>query len=199
MKHWPWRTILTVVGSVLVIVGVVPLAYLLWYASVHKFQPLSMPLPFKQGHYTSPVFKTDLDGPYVIQMEFSDPSGQSRGLNQEAILDLDWKVVDSNGATLQRGFQNTTVRWANGVNLGEYLPKRGDAQQLIIDITQDLAEPEGSRVTVEVNSRDDPEGRAFAYYYAARWALIAAVPGLILLVSVFIFRITTRDRCAKTP
>ncbi len=132
MKLWPWRRILTVVGSLLAIAGVAPLAYILWYASVHKFQPVSMPLPFEHGHYTSTVFKTDLDEPYVIQMEFSDPSGQSRGLNQEAILDLDWKVVDSNGATLKRGFQNTTVRWANGVNLGQYLPtKRGDAQQLI--------------------------------------------------------------------
>ncbi len=199
MKHWPWRTILTVVGSVLVIVGVAPMAYILWYASVHRSQPLSMPLPFKQGHYTSPVFKTDLDEPYVIQIEFSSPTGRSIDLNQEAILDMDWRVVDSTGATLQRGFQNTTVRWANDVGLGEYRPKRGAAQQLIIDLNQDLVEPEGSHVTVEVNSTDDPEGRAFAFYFAARWALIAAVPGLILLVSVFIFRITTRGRSAKTP
>jgi hypothetical protein len=199
MRHWPLPKIMMVLGSLLMVVGIIPLAYLLWYVNNHNFQPLSMSLPFEHGHYTSAVFKTDLDESYVIQVEFSSPTGRSIDLNQEAILDLDWKLVDSTGATLQRGFQNTTMRGANGVNLAEYRPKRGDAQQLVIELNQDLAEPEGSHVTVEVNSTEDPEGRAFAYYYAVRWALIAAVPGLILLVSAFVIRTTTRDTFARTP
>jgi hypothetical protein len=145
------------------------------------------------------VFKTDLDEPYVIQMRFLAPSGQSRDLNPNAILDLDWRVVDANGAMLQGGFQKSATSWANAVNLGVYRPKRGEAQRLIIELNQDLVEPEGTHVILEVNSTEDPEGKAFAYCYVLIWSVIVAFPGLILLVLLFTFRYSPRGMSARIP
>jgi hypothetical protein len=74
MKQRPWRRILAIVSSVLIVVGASPLVCLYWFASTHNFQPLSMDLPLKQGEYTSAVFKTDLDENYMIQIELADPT-----------------------------------------------------------------------------------------------------------------------------
>lgn len=187
MKKWPWRKIFAILAVVLIVVGVAPLAILLWHGSTHNFQPLSMQLPLKQGEYTSPIFKTDLDESYMVQLELLDSTNRGIGLNPAAILDLDWKIVGAtNGELIQQGAQNSAVSLANSVNLGEYHPKRGLRQKMIIDVHQDIAEPTGSKVTLEVNSTEEPEGMAFGFALSLRWALFVAGPGvLILLVLLF--------------
>ena len=57
MKKWPWRRILTILGVVLIVVGLAPLAALLWDASTHNYRPLSMDFPLNAGQYTSPEFE----------------------------------------------------------------------------------------------------------------------------------------------
>jgi hypothetical protein len=184
----PRYRIVVALGLLLIVVGIGPLAYLLWFRSAHNFQPLSMQVPLKQGEYTSPVFKTDLDEPYMIQMGFADSSQRGIGLNRNAVLDLDWKIIDANGTVIQQGTQNTRLSWANSVNLGEYHPKRGLAQRLNIDLHHDIDEPEGSHVTLEVNSTEDPEGMAFGSYMFLGWAFIVAGLGVILLAFLLIRR-----------
>ncbi len=77
MKKWPWRRIITIVACALVLVGVAPITYLLWFGYTTNWTPLTMPLPLKVGSYTSPSFKTSLhdkDKPYwlvVVADEFT--------------------------------------------------------------------------------------------------------------------------------
>jgi hypothetical protein len=198
MKQRPWRRILTIVAGVLIVVGAAPLAYVYWFTSAHNFQPLSMELPLKQGEYTSAVFKTDLDENYMVQVELADPTRRAIGLNKDAILDLDWKIVDASGTALQQGAQNTLLRGANGVNLGEYHPKRGERQKLIVNLHRDIEEPEGSRVTLEVNSTEDPEGMAIGAYIAFWWACIVAGSGAILLLVLLVLQVVQKSSQDKS-
>ena len=198
MKKWPWRRIPIALALLLIAVGVTPIALLLWFRRAHNFQPLSMPVPLKQGKYTSAIFRTDLDEPYMIQLEFSDSSHRSMGLNPDAVLDLDWKIVDANGTMIQQGAQNTRLSWANSVNLAEYHPKRGAAQQLIFSLHRDIVEPQGSNVTLEINSTEDPEGMAIGYYMFLWWAIVVAGSGSILLAILLIRRRAAPERRAKT-
>jgi hypothetical protein len=198
MKQWLRRRTLVIVAGVLIVVGAAPLAFLYWFASTHNFQPLSMALPLKQGEYTSAVFKTDLDENYMVQIELADPNRQAIGLNENAFLDLDWKIVDAGGTVLQQGTENTLLRGANNVNLGEYRPKRGERQKLIVDVHREIEEPEGSRVTLEVNSTEDPEGRAIGAYVFAWWAGIIAGPGAILPLVLLVLRMVRKSPQQKS-
>jgi hypothetical protein len=192
MKRWPWRRILTVVAGVLIVVGAAPQAFLYWFASMHNFQPLSMELPLKQGEYTSAEFKTDLDENYMVQIVLADPTERAIGLNENAVLDLDWKIVNAGGAVIRQGTENTLLRIANSVNLGEYHPKRGERQRLIVNLHREIEEPEGSHVTLEVNSTEDPEGMAFGAFIAFWWACIVAGSGAILLLVLLVLRVVQK-------
>lgn len=186
MKRGRWRSILFGIGCFLVALGIFPLAYLLWFGHVHNFQPLSMQLPFKQGEYTSAEFKTDLNESYMVQVELMDSTYRAIELNPDAVLDLDWKVVGAGGAVLAQGSQNEPIRGANNVNLGEYKPKRGPRQRMIVDIHRDIEEPDDSTVTLEVNSTEDPEGMAFGFVLFAWWAgAVGGLGAVILLVLLF--------------
>lgn len=66
MKSWPWRMIFGSIGGLLILVGVTPIAYLLWFGNTHSFEPLSAPLSLKRAKYTSALFKTDLDQDYQV-------------------------------------------------------------------------------------------------------------------------------------
>jgi len=198
MNPRPWRKILTIVAGVLIVVGAAPLAYLYWFASAHNFRPLSMELPLKQGEYTSAVFKTDLDENYMIQIELADPTRRAIGLNKNAILDLDWRIVDESGTVIQQGTENTLLSWANNVNLGEYHPKRGGRQRLIVDVHREIEEPKGSSVTLEINSTEDPEGMAIGAYMSFWWACIVAGPGAILLLVLLVLRVVRKSSQHKS-
>jgi hypothetical protein len=188
LKKWPWRRILAIVGAVLIVVGLAPLTALLWHASTHNFRPLSMDFPIRAGSYTSPEFKTDLNESYVIQMEMMDSTGRGIGLNADAVLDLDWKIMDLNGSVIASGTRNEPMRGGNAVNLGEYAPKRGLRQKMIFNLHRDFAEPAGSKVTLEINSTEDPEGMAFGYIVFATWAGFVGGSGAVLLLASLILR-----------
>jgi hypothetical protein len=83
------------IGGLLILLGVAPIAYLLWFGTAHNFEPLSAPLSLKRGEYTSPLFRTDLDEDYQVDI-YSLPNNRSP-------LDLDWKIVDESGVLIQSG------------------------------------------------------------------------------------------------
>jgi hypothetical protein len=70
VKSWPWSKIIAGTGCVLILVGIVPLAYVFGWGTAHNFEPLSVPLSLRNGEYTSPVFTTDLSENYQIQIYF---------------------------------------------------------------------------------------------------------------------------------
>src|SRR5579863_2978255 len=170
MKKWPWR-ILLILAILLIILGVAPMAALLWHGWMHNFQPLSMQLPTAKGEYTSAEFKTDLDEGYMVQLELMDQTHRSIGLNPDAVIDLDWQIVDANSAVIAKGVQDAPTG-GNEMNFGEYKPRRGTHQRMIVNVHQDIAEPAGSTLTLQVNSEEDPEAAGFAFVVFSRWMMI---------------------------
>jgi len=203
MRRWPSRRILSILAMLLIVVGVTPLAALLWHGWTHNFQPLSMQLPTAKGEYTSAEFKTDLDEGYMIQLELMDESHRSIELNPDATIDLDWKIVDTNGAVIAKGVQDGRIG-GNEVNFGEYKPRRGTHQRMIVNIHEDIAEPAGSTLTLQVNSEEDPEGAAFGFVIFSWWALIVGGAGAVILLALFILRTArpiggTPSKIPQTP
>ena len=204
MRHWPWRRIFFFLAIFLIVVGVAPLAALVWHGLTHNFQPLSMQLPTAKGEYTSAEFKTDLNERYMIQLELMDETHRAIGLNPDAEFDLDWKIVDANGAVIASGMQDTRTRGGNELNFGEYKPRRGTHQRMIVNIHEDIAEPAGSVLTLQVNSEEDPEGAAFGFVIFSWWAAIVGGVGAVILIAVFLLRIvrpirSTPSRIPQTP
>jgi hypothetical protein len=161
---------------------------LFWFGRAHNFQPLSMQLPFKQGAYTSAEFKTDLNESYVVQVVLMDSTHRAIELNPDAVLDLDWKIVDAGGAVLAQGSQNQPIRGANNVNLGEYKPKRRQRQRMIVNVHREIAEPDDSTITLEVNSTEDPEGMAFGFVLFCWWAGVVGGLGAVILLILLVIR-----------
>jgi len=198
MKKWPWRKILAIAAVVLVVVGIAPIAALLWDGWTHNNQPLAMGFPLRAGQYTSPEFTTDRDESYFIGMAMSDATGPGTGLNADAVLDLDWKITDLKGAVIASGSLNQSMGRTNTVNLGEYAPKRGLRQKMTFNLHRDFEEPAGSKVTLEVETTEDPEGRAFGFILFARWAAIVGGAGGLLLLVLLTQRIMRRAHRGKT-
>jgi hypothetical protein len=200
VKKWPWRRILTILGVVLIVVGLAPLAALFWDVSTHNDRPLSMDFPLYAGQYTSPEFKTDRAESYIIQMEMMDSTGRGIGLNPNAVLDLDWKVTDLSGTVVASGALNQSIRGANAVNIGEYAPKRGLRQRMIFNLHRGFDEPAGSKVTLEINSTEDPEGFAFGYVLFATWAAFVSGSGGALLLVMLVLQFARPRRAGSlTP
>jgi hypothetical protein len=184
LSNWPWRKIFFAIGCLLMLIGCLPLAALLWHGYAHNFQPLSMKLPSEPGTFTSTAFKTDLDGSYMVQVDLMDAQHRSSGLNPDAVLDLDWKIVDLNGAVIAQGSQNAVISLANNMNLGQYRPRRGLRQRMVVNIHREITEPPGTMVMLEVNSVEDPEGAAFGFVVLSLWAAIVGGLGAVILLVV---------------
>jgi hypothetical protein len=144
MKKRPWRRIVTIVACALVLVGVAPITYLLWFGYTTNWAPLTMPLPLNIGSYTSQSFKISLhdkDKPYwlvVVADRIRDGQESScieggkiieshacQGVGR--LLDMDWKIVDDQGAVLRQGSYVGQIYGgiAEDEKVGEYLPKPG--------------------------------------------------------------------------
>jgi hypothetical protein len=139
VKRWPWRKILVTVSSLLILVGIIPISYLIWFGYAHNWNPMTMPLPPAIGTYSSPYFTTDLDKPYYLVV-VSDRilDGQSASCMEGAkvidshacagvgrLLDLDWEIVNEHGTVMQWGTYNDRIYSGEETRLGMYLAKLG--------------------------------------------------------------------------
>ena len=188
MKSWPWRVIFGGIGGLLILVGVAPMAYLLWFGTAHNFEPLSAPLSLKRGEYTSAFFKTDLDEDYQVEIYFL-PADRSP-------LDLDWKIVDESGALIQSGVytEDQHLGGNDAILTRKYRPKRGSANRIILNIHQDVqakhskqqSQPTDTRLHIGLPER----GLEQAYGSAAAivWAAGVAGLGAIILAYPLVMR-----------
>jgi hypothetical protein len=189
--NWPWRFIVGSIGGLLILIGIMPLAYLLWFGKTHNFEPLSAPISLKRGEYTSPSFKTDLDEDYQVEIYFLP--------FYRTPLDFDWKIVDASGAVIQSGVYNEDEHTGGRGNVvlltRRYRPRRGSAHRIILNIHQDVQEQDGQRELQPADTRlhiGVPErGLQQAYGSAAAimWAAGVGGIGAVLVVFLLILRV----------
>lgn len=166
-----------------------PLAYLLWFGTAHNFEPLSAPISLKHGEYTSPFFKTDLDEDYQVEIYFLHYN--------RTPLDLDWKIVDENGALIQSGVytEDQHIGGNDAILTRKYRPTRGSAHRIILNIQQDVQAKDGEGQLQPTDTRlhiGVPErGLDQAYGSAAAivWAAGVAGPGTIILFFLLVLRV----------
>ena len=174
--------VLVVVTCSLVLVAIAPLTFALWWRGAHNLQPLSVSIPLRSGEYTSPYFTTDLDQAYQIEIDWD------RFPDALANLDLNWKIVDDNGAVVQQGVYNDRIRGGDGATLGEYRPKRGLRQRIVLQIHQDVQAFDAHHPRLEVSLPETMlESSGYEVPAAIVWAGLVAVVGVATLL-LLIFR-----------
>ena len=181
MTRWPWMRILTVLGCLLVVAGVTPMLYLIWFSSAHNFQPLSMPLPLKRGEYASAIFKTDLNDMYQIDLDWQG------AMDKQMAMNLVWKVEDDHGTVLARGNYQGTLR-GNEMHLGFYRPGRGLRQRIVLTLPEDAKGLDSAHAQVNIGVPERNLDMAYGAFPAQFLAGIVAGPGAILLVALLITR-----------
>jgi hypothetical protein len=185
LKRWPWRTILVSLATLLVLVGVAPLAYLLWWGKTHNLEPLSVPISLRRGDYTSPFFTTDLDDDYQIEIYFLP--------YHRTPLDLEWKIVDETGALIQSGGYSEDQMGGNDAILERhYRPKRGSRQRIMLSIRQDVQATE-SDTRLHIGLPERGLEQAYGSAAATIWAAIVAGAGAIMLLVLLILRVLRRQ------
>jgi hypothetical protein len=169
----------------LVLVGVAPLAYLLWWGKTHNLEPLSVPISLRRGDYTSPFLTTDLDDDYQIEIYFLP--------YHRTPLDLEWKIVDETGALIQSGGYSEDQMGGNDAILERhYRPKRGSRQRIMVSIRQDVQAPE-SDTRLHIGLPERGLEQAYGSAAATIWAAIVAGAGAIMLLVLLILRVLRRQ------
>lgn len=184
MKSWPWRLICGSIGGLLVLIGITPLAYVLWFGAAHNFELLSAPISLKHGEYTSPFFKADLDEDYQVEVYFLP--------NHRTPLDLDWKIVDESGALIQSGVytEDRRIGGNDAILTRKYRPTRGSAHRIILNIHQDVhtKDGEGQLQTIDTKLHIGVPERGLEQAYGSAAAIVwaAGVAGLGILILFFL-------------
>lgn len=194
MKKWPQNNILVAVGCLLVLLGVGPLAYEFW--AVNQSQPLSVPFSLKQGEYTSPYFRTYLGGDYQIDID-SLPFRRTP-------LEIDWKIVDENGAVVQQGTYADPVgggyqpspdspleRLGNDAVLGHYRPRFGLRQRIITIVHEDV-QAVSDNARLEIGQPELGLDLSYGFFMLLGWAAAVGGTGAIMLLILLIRRATSR-------
>ena len=188
MKSWPWRMIFGSIGGVLILAGVTPFAYLLWFGTAHNFEPLSAPLSLNRGEYTSALFKTDLDEDYQVEI-YSLPYNRSP-------LDLDWKIVDASGVLIQSGVYTEGQHYGgnDAILTRKYRPKRGSANRIVLNVHQDVQAKSGegqlqpTDVRLHIGVPERSLEQAYGSVAAIAWAAVVGGLGTIILVFLLVMR-----------
>jgi hypothetical protein len=183
------------IGGLLILVGVTPIAYLLWFGTAHNFEPLSAPLSLKRGEYRSALFKTDLDEDYQVEI-YSLPYNRIP-------LDLDWKIVDESGALIQSGVytEGQHPGASDAILTRKYRPKRGSANRIILNVHQDIQAKSGERqlqptdVRLHIGVPERGLEQAYGSVAAIVWAAIVGGLGAVILVFLLVMRVIR----PKTP
>jgi hypothetical protein len=174
--------VLVAVMCFLALVAIAPLTFALWWRNAHNLQPLSVSISLKRGEYTSPYFTTDLNDAYQIEMDWD------RFPDALAKLDVTWKIIDDGGTVIQEGTYNGQIRGGDGATLGEYRPKRGLRQRIVLQINQDVQGFDAHHPRLEVSMPETMlESSGYEVPVAIVWAGLVGVVGVTTLL-VLIFR-----------
>ncbi len=171
VKRWAWRKIVAGVAWSLVLLGFAPLGILCLWGVTHSSRPVSMPLPLKRGEYSSRFFLTELNEDYRIDIQWNDRSAQWKA------LDLDWRIVDDSGASLQQGAYDYRLR-GNTAALGRYHSTRHLRQRIIVTNLQDAQGLELAHPKLEISMPERSLDMSYAAIYPIKLAFMVAAPGI---------------------
>jgi len=188
LNRWHWRKILVGVAVFLVVLGITPLAYLLWFGSTHNFTPLSVPISLKRGEFTSPFFTTDLNDDYQVEIYFLP--------HRTTPLDLDWKIVDESGVLIQSGVytEDQHLGGNDAILTRKYRPKRGSANRIILNVHQDIQAKSSERqlqpadVRLHIGVPERALEQSYGSVAAIVWAAVVGGLGTIILVFLLVMR-----------
>lgn len=129
--RWTWSNRSFVAASVLVLLGVAPIAGLTGWSLLGNPNPVSMPVPVRPGTYSSPWFTTRINDLYELDLG-TTPSRQNT-------VDLTWQIVDASGNILAAGKWQDKTSGTHSIMLARYRPKPGLRQRVIINIPHGVA------------------------------------------------------------
>ena len=197
-REWSFQIVIANIARALIFVGLAPVVFFYGWYFTHGPVSLSVPLSLKQGEYTSPTFRTGLDGEQGILIAlgrirdgqdsscFRDgkviESDVCRG--QGRLLDADWKIVNNRGELIRQGSYKDRIYSGSSSEdwIGRFVSKRGSRQRIILTLHSSIEGYETAHPRLEIHGTSDPEGAAFQGAYAIFWALIVATPGVIVLL-----------------
>jgi hypothetical protein len=170
--HWTWSKRSFAAGCAVVILGLVPLAWVLSWFFIGNVGPVSMRIPLQQGSYKSPWFTTRIHDLYELDL------GTTPWRHNP--VDLNWRIVDSHENTVAAGSWRDQTSGTISVTLFRYYPRPGLRQRLIVSLPHSIAGSEPSP-TVSISC---PEA-SLEYSYAAPAALWWAIVLLGLAAVMF--------------
>jgi hypothetical protein len=169
-RHWPSIAILIVLC---VVVGLAPLLYLLWWASPHRVEPLSVRIPLERGQFFSPRFTTDANDDYQIDIYFLP--------FDRPPLHLAWKIVDDHGKLLASGAYDEQQAGGNNAILGHYRGVSGVGQTILVTVHQDESLASGDqRLHIGLPERSLAAG--YVFIVAVSWAVLVAIVCIVSLL-----------------
>jgi hypothetical protein len=177
MKQWPWRKILAIVGSCLVVVGILPLAYCFWFEYAPRPEPFFMQFPPQKGEYTLSPFAASFRRPFKIDLEWHRTIPEDKKI----WLDMDWKIVDEKGGTVAKGAYHYWIV-GNMAVLAGYPSGYRKGQRIVMTLPRDVpGEDESMRLKISVDEAEMGLDMSYAAVPAVFSAGIIAGPGLLLI------------------
>jgi hypothetical protein len=163
------RKIVVSTLALVVLVGLTPLLWLLWWSRPQTVEPFSVPVTVKSGSYISPPFVTAVpakDEQYQVELYFLPVP--------RTPLNLEWKVVNNGGAVLAHGEYRERHALGNDAILGFFRPTVRSTQRVMLNV-----ENEGSLdTTLHVGIPERSLDAAFGFPFAIGWALVVLVVGI---------------------
>jgi hypothetical protein len=175
MKRWSSGKILLGVGVSLILVGVTSIGFLLWRGSTQNWEPVPNHISLKRGEYKSPLFTTDSDDDYQIEIYSLPP--------HQIPLELDWRSVDQSGTNIESGAYSEAHQMGgtDAILTRSYRPKRGSIQRIIIDIHQDV-QVDDADTRLHVGLPEKGLEQAYGSALAIRWVIIVGGLGVLMIL-----------------
>jgi hypothetical protein len=129
---------------------------------------------------------------------------------ERTALDLDWRIVDDNGAVIREGAYSDSdpaggyrplpaarlERRGNAVTLGEYRPNFGKRQRIIMRVHQDV-QGDSAVARLEIGQPEVSLELSYGIFLILGWAGIVGGAGRVMLLVLLIRRSIRRKTAAR--
>jgi hypothetical protein len=136
-------------------------------------------ISLKRGEYKSPLFTTDSDDDYQIEIYSLPP--------HQIPLELDWRSVDQSGTNIESGAYSEAHQMGgtDAILTRSYRPKRGSIQRIIIDIHQDV-QVDDADTRLHVGLPEKGLEQAYGSALAIRWVIIVGGLGVLMILVLLV-------------